>query len=541
MCKFWKNISLNQKSLVTIAIIVLIGFVFRAYNFSEWLRFNMDQSRDISLVEYSINNHNWPLLGPKAGGTEFRLGSAFYDFQIFSAKIFGASPVTVAYPDLFFSLLSIPLFFLLVRALFVRTISFSLTWLFAISYFVIKYSRFAWNPNSTPFFVMLFIYSIYRISNTKGKDKNWWAVSAGIAIGICIQMHTTLLIIMPVVALIFAYYLFKNKTLTKISLSIILVSAMFVNIPQIISELKTGGLNTFAFISSIKNKNSRNGSINENLILNLVCHTRANFGIITSYGQEEECGYNDVIRDAKKLDGKRMLLTDKIVFVLYVFGAIIFSLGGYYLVIYELRKEINRDKKIFLKLFLSYVILTFLFFIAWATELSMRFFLILEFVPFLLLGFWLKFLSEKVKKQWISVVIMLVLSFLCLRKDYLIFKDLQFGGREINGNFEYITLGEVNFITSYIKNNNNGNKTAYLDAQAGYLFKAFKSLKFIANKFDLELVELDKSINLVSGDRIFYLKSASDNCVLSANIAKKYEVEGCVGYRQFSIFKLRVK
>jgi hypothetical protein len=542
MYKFWQSLNSNKKTIVILVGVMLIGFTFRAYNFSEWLRFNMDQSRDINVVENSIDSRSWPLLGPRAGGTDFRLGAVFYDFQIISAKIFGATPTAVAYPDLLFSLLSIPLFFLLAKIYFNKPIALSLTWLFAISYFVIKYSRFAWNPNSTPFFVMLFIYSVYRINNTSEESrKKYWAIATGLGIGIGVQLHTTLLIIMPIIALIFAYYLFKNKILTKAIASMVLISALVVNVPQILSEIETGGLNMAAFILSVTSKNSRNTNIGDNLILNASCHIRANYGILTSYSNEEECGYNDIIRDVNKLDSKKVPLSDKITLVAYLIIATIFSIGGYYLMFRRFKKETDDDRKFFSKLIISYIILTFLFFIVWATELSMRFFLILEFVPFLLLGLWLDFIWEKTGKRWLIIGIIVLISFFNLQKSYSVFRDLQFGGREINNDFEYITFGEARFITNFIKNNNAGEKGAYLDAQAGYLFKSFRSLQFTAQKSEIELIELNADIKLERGVKLFYLKNANGNCQLEERIARKYEIEKCALYRQFSIFDLKVK
>ncbi|MDZ4385079.1 MAG: glycosyltransferase family 39 protein [Candidatus Moranbacteria bacterium] len=523
------------------AVIILAGFIFRTYNFSEWLRFNMDQSRDISVVEDSIMENSWPSLGPKAGGTDFKLGPAFYYFQIISAKIFGATPEAAAYPDLFFSLLSIPLFFLLARIYFNRPISLSLAWLFSISYFVIKYSRFAWNPNSTPFFTMLFLYAVYRIGDSQGSRKIWWAVIAGVAMGIGIQLHTTLLIIMPIGALFFAYYLFKDGSLTKGCVIAVVAGALLVNAPQIASELQTGGMNTRIFILSVTEKNERNTSMLDNLALDVSCHIRANYGILAAYGNEEECGYGDLVNRMEKLDSKRVPLADKAIFVVYVFAATVFSIGGYYLAFRELKKQEDKAKKLFAKLAATYTILTFLFFIVWATELSMRFFLILEFVPFLLLGFWLKFLWGKADRRWLAIALVIVASFFNLQKNFAVFRDLQFGGREINGDFEYITLGEVDFIVGYMRDNVAGGKTAYVDAQAGYLFKSLKSLRFVAKKSDLEVVELSEDVKLAGGSQLFYLRNAEEKCELPSKVSKKYEIKNCSVYRQFSVFDLRVK
>ncbi|MDP1883958.1 MAG: glycosyltransferase family 39 protein [Candidatus Moranbacteria bacterium] len=532
----------HKKMIAILCGIILVGFVFRAYNFSEWLRFNMDQSRDIGVVENSIQEGVWPPLGPRAGGTDFKLGPAFYYFQIISARIFGATPEAAAYPDLFFSLLSIPLFFLLARIYFNKPIALSLTWLFSISYFVIKYSRFAWNPNSTPFFTMLFLYAVYRIGGSQGNRKVWWAATAGVAMGVGIQLHTTLLIIMPIAALFFTYYLFKGGSLTKGCVIAVVAGALLVNAPQIASELQTGGMNTRVFILSVTEKNERNTSISDNLALDVSCHIRANYGILAAYGNEEECGYGDLVNRTEKLDSKRVPLTDKTIFVAYVIVASVFSIGGYYIAFRELKKQEDKKKKLFAKLAATYTILTFLFFIVWATELSMRFFLILEFVPFLLLGFWLKFLWVRSDRRWLAIALVIVASFFNLQKDFAVFRDLQFGGREINGDFEYITLGEAEFITGYMRDNLvSDSKTAYVDAQAGYLFKSLKSLRFVAKKSDLEVVELSEDVKLAGGSQLFYLRNAEEKCELPSKVSKKYEIKNCSVYRQFSIFDLRVK
>ena len=96
-----------------VVLILIVGIFLRTYNFHNWLRFNADQGRDSEVISRVVEeNSAWPLLGPKAGGTEFKLGPAFYYFEIVSAKIFGDYPDKMAYPDLLTSVLSIGLLFL---------------------------------------------------------------------------------------------------------------------------------------------------------------------------------------------------------------------------------------------------------------------------------------------------------------------------------------------------------------------------------------------------------------------------------------------
>lgn len=543
MKEYFKKLEKKDRIVILFFIAILLVSIFlRTYHFSDWLRFNADQSRDASLTINALKNKELPLLGPRAGGTEFKLGPVFYYFQITAMKLFGSEPYVAAYPDLLFSVLSIPLFFGLARIFFGLRISLGMTWLLAISYFMVGYSRFAWNPNSTPFFVMLYLYSFYGLIKTEGSKKMVWATVAGIALGINAQLHTSLLIILPVLTALILAVLFKKKKIRVGAIMIILAVALLMNVPQIISEINSRGKNTMQFILGATEKNGRNSSLRKNVLIDLSCHIKANGHILTSLGDGDDCDYDSEIRTFKKLDGRRMTLVEKVTFVARVIVFVLFSLGGYFLLQRSARKEEDGNKKIMLFIFSAYVGISFLLFVAWATELSVRFFLGLSFVPFLLMGFWLSFLSKKFKKETIFILIaVLALSFLNLRKIYDVYKDLEYGGGEINNNFEYATLEEEKFIVEFINDNSEGENVLYLDAQAGYLFKMLRPLQFLAKKYDLALVELNKEIKLEKGSRLFYVKSADNRCELAEKILEKYEIEKCVLYRQFSIFALKVK
>ena len=90
-----------------------------------------------------IEKNDFPLLGPKAGGTKFNLGPAFYYMEYLSALIFGNNPAGIATFIVILSILSIPLFYYFFRFFFQRNICLILTFLYAISFYAIKYSKFA--------------------------------------------------------------------------------------------------------------------------------------------------------------------------------------------------------------------------------------------------------------------------------------------------------------------------------------------------------------------------------------------------------------
>ena len=162
-----KTLFKNRNFIVlAIFIIVAVAFAVRVYHFSDWLYFQGDQARDALLVTeaYGGGPGNLPLLGPRAGGTSTRLGPVFYYFQYISVLIFGnRSPAVFAFPDLFFSILTIPLLYLFLRKFFKSGWSILLTLLYSVSLYTVQYSRFAWNPNSLPFFNLLFFFAFFAV------------------------------------------------------------------------------------------------------------------------------------------------------------------------------------------------------------------------------------------------------------------------------------------------------------------------------------------------------------------------------------------
>ena len=172
----------------------------RSYHFHDWLDFESDQARDLSITEKVVDKGgSWPLLGPdmshsQDGSVRFHVGPIYYYFQIISGHIFGVHPETAAYPDLLFAILSIPLFYFFLKRYFSGNLSLALTGLYAVSFYIIQYSRFAYNTNPIPFFVILFLLSLLEFLEKREKVSWIWAVLAGIALGVGVQLHVTLLL-----------------------------------------------------------------------------------------------------------------------------------------------------------------------------------------------------------------------------------------------------------------------------------------------------------------------------------------------------------
>ncbi len=232
-------------------IICAIGMYVRVHHFSDNIFFGLDQARDYRIIDRVVDDiGNFPLVGPKAGGTFFRLGPIFYVPSLVSAYIFGVSVMSVTLPNLIFSLLTLPLAYLFFRECFAQRIALFLMALFAISLFAVEYAYFLWNPNAIPFFIFLLFYAVLRFSRA-GSSRSayvWIGVSA-VASAFVMQLHTITLVAVPVTVIV---YMIVSRTKISVKQSMFFI-AMFVVLflPLIGNELFTKGENTRMFFAAV--------------------------------------------------------------------------------------------------------------------------------------------------------------------------------------------------------------------------------------------------------------------------------------------------
>ncbi len=244
--------------LVIVFVLIILGaFVLRTYNFSDWLYFKADQVRDAKLAVSAFENGpgELSLLGPRAAGTFLRLGPIFYYEEYISAKLFNSvEPHVFAFPDLLFSLLTIPIFFIFLRIFFSKRISILITILYSFSFIITQYSRFAWNPNQIPFWGLLFSLSLLKsYKELDGKKAGWWLVLAGLSYAIVSQLHFVAFVGFPIVAALFWVLYFPRKINWKYWVGAV-ATGIFIYIPVFLSDFYTSGDNLKQFIYAITAK-----------------------------------------------------------------------------------------------------------------------------------------------------------------------------------------------------------------------------------------------------------------------------------------------
>lgn len=387
--------------------VIAVAIFLRVYHFSDWLFFKMDQARDASTIKQAFENGpGWlPLLGPKAGGTNLNLGPFFYYFQYLATVIFhSVQPAVMAYPDLFFSILTIPLLFLFLRKYFNRDWSLILASAYAFCFLAIEYSRFAWNPNSLPFFNLLFFYSLLNVFDEKIKYKYRWVILAGFSFAVSTQLHFLSFLTLPTVTLVF--FIFNRKDFLKFldwkKIAIFIGIILLVYVPVFANEIKTNGADTKQFFIAIHSKAS-NHSLADNIIRDGFYFGQNWLIILTGY-----------IGTGKDSTTPTLML-------------LIFILPALYLNWQFYRNEKEKNRRNFLLISLLWFVIYFLSYIPIAYDTRPRFFLPMLALPFIFAGYITQYFFELKSKGWkvVAVIIAGIIIIANIYGTYAWFKEIR--------------------------------------------------------------------------------------------------------------------
>ena len=543
--EFIKN---NNSRIIIWSLIVIfaIGIFLRTYHFTPWLQFNPDQARDAQIANGVISGKDsLPLLGAIAGGTNFHLGPIFYYFQYFSALIFGNNPTSMAYPDLFFSILAIGLLYVFLQKYFTKNVSLFLTAIMSVSYFAVANSRFAWNPNSIPFFVLLFLYSLLIVINSEKNKAYGWSLLAGLALGVGVQLHTLLLLIMPaIIFIVMAYLGVKNKINWK-NLLIIFLVAVFLNLPQIVSEIRSGGENTKNFFTSSSTQSNSSSDMLANVGSMLSCQIEFNFHMISSFENKENCASilaydKSTLKKANNVPGN---FANAYLFQLSILFALIFSIGGYLLLGHYFYQEKNVARKNFLGLLILFNVISLASLVPVASHITMRYFIVFSVVPFVLLGLWVTFIIKMFAKVS-KIVLVIVWIVLIVSNIMVVVQAAKPYSDGIVNDGDNSILGETKLMSDFILNSGVNHDDAYLEGEKTYVKRFFPAFEYLLQSSKLTLIKVDNSddqIKIPADSKIFYIANtgntkykigdAVNNCYIGNiqkfNIISMFELINC--------------
>jgi 4-amino-4-deoxy-L-arabinose transferase-like glycosyltransferase len=231
----------NHQLLVIVLWLFLISLFLRIFKLSHFISFHQDQVRDLFYVKEHFEVGKIILLGPKASVGDFFLPPFWYYFMGI-AYIFSKSPLAPAFLTAIFSSLTSIVVYIFVNKFFNKKLAFISALLYAVSPLSIEYSRFAWNPNPIPLFVILTIYFLYKFLYDNDKKSFYWGT---VAANIAVQLHYQGLVI-------FIFYflaIFISKKINwKQFFKYTLINLILI-LPFIIYELQNNFKNTSGVIN----------------------------------------------------------------------------------------------------------------------------------------------------------------------------------------------------------------------------------------------------------------------------------------------------
>ncbi len=515
--------------------IMIVGVFCRTYQFHDWLRFSPDEARDATYISDAITGKApLPALGPQAGNTQFYLGPLYYQAEYVSALVFGNAPDKIAYFDLIFSILSIPMLFLFLRKYFSVRMSLFLSALLSVSLFAIQISRFASNPNTIPFFTLLFLYGLLGLADNGKAGKYRSAISVGVGMGVGIQLHTLLFLIMPLTAVGMCVYLLVKKNLTWQIFVVVLSFFLLMNYGQISYELRTGGANSSQLFRGAGSESSVQGNtLLRNISLITSCQMQANTHIIFSAINVQECG--GMFNIAKSFKINRLVpagaTVNGVLFIAEMIATLLFSIGGYVLAIRALRKEPREEKRTFLGLILFYNFISFIVLVPVASQIEVRYFSILFFIPFILLGLWLDTCAGKKMKaiRLGAADVLVMVMFLFVNVSVLIVSARPYVDKSASSVDDSI-LGEAESMVAFLIANTDSLGTVHIDGSTMYLKRFLKPFDYIAKRSGSVVVRPGNKEPFVSGTRFFYIDGIKSRPYM---IGDKVDGNAILGYERF--------
>jgi 4-amino-4-deoxy-L-arabinose transferase-like glycosyltransferase len=511
-----KAVRKRKWELVALILILTGGVFFRTYNFHSWMTFRDDQARDASIVARVVAGQDaWPLQGAFMSFSgdgdhneehSFHLGPMAYYFQIISAKMFGNYADKLAYPDALFNILAIPLLYLFLRIYFERSIALGCTGAFAFSSYFIQYSRFSWNTNLIPFFVLLFLFSLHGFL-TENESVKWrWAVLLGFAVGVGIQLHAITMAIFLLLTLCSAVFSVKKGMGVWREWGLVLLVICIFNTSQIVYEVQTNFSNTKILFQSISQKSDVNiGKLGTLTMNDIDCHIEVNTYFLLSYGGDN-CShtYISLKSYSQKIANYKILGNLSALFVLL--GSTAFSVLGYFSLVRYSRTENDRRKKSFLYLVLAYTVIAFLVLLPLSRDRisNFRYFLSIFFVAYVLLGLSIKGVCEKFPKTGKVFSGSLLLLFVYSNGMALYDQAWSLRAKNRTCSSHYTTLGELEPVAEYIAGESAGRQVVYFRGDQD-LHVIYFPLAYLLKQHGIDSVEIGRSLERAQGESPAYL------------------------------------
>lgn len=240
-----------------LCLILLSAIFLRFYNLEDSLMFQGDQGRDALVVSSIFKDLDPVFIGPVTSIGNMYLGPFYYYFMLPFLFLSYPSPMGPVYGVAAVSVLTVFLFFKIVKKLFKDKVAYLATIFLTFSAGVVNLARFSWNPNLAPFFSLLMFYFTYL---SWQKNSKYWILVA-LCFGILIQLHYVTLLAISGAGIVLLLQIFeKGKNKDKLTKHVLLAIAVFILTltPLVLFDYKHDFLNTKSFANIFTKEESFN-------------------------------------------------------------------------------------------------------------------------------------------------------------------------------------------------------------------------------------------------------------------------------------------
>ena len=230
-----------------------MGIFLRFYRLEGFVTFLGDQGRDAIIIKRIITGEHFPAIGAPTSVGQVYLGPFYYYFIAPWLLLFKFQPIGLAFGVAVYSSFYLLVNYFIVKELFNKKIALISTIFLSFSSVLIDFSRFSWNPNLLPLFVLLTIYFAIKSLQT---NKWHYFFLLGAFLSFSIQLHYLALFLIPAIGIIFLSSLYKKSVKQLISqfhnFLISVLSFIIFSSPLIIFDLRHNFLNSKLFLALFK-------------------------------------------------------------------------------------------------------------------------------------------------------------------------------------------------------------------------------------------------------------------------------------------------
>ncbi|GIW62366.1 MAG: hypothetical protein KatS3mg090_0192 [Patescibacteria group bacterium] len=214
------------------------GIFLRLYNIDKTLTFLGDQGRDAIIIKRMITFQDFTFVGPPSSIGQIRLGPFYYYFIAPFLALFNFNPVGLGVAVAFYSVVLSILILYFFKGLVKDEVRFILFGFLMLSPILIEFSRFSWNPNLLPYTSLLTtIFFSKALQTKKTREQIRYLVLFSFFLSISLQLHYSVLFILPVYAVFFILFLIKTDNKLK-KFTAVLAPAIILFLPLMLFELK---------------------------------------------------------------------------------------------------------------------------------------------------------------------------------------------------------------------------------------------------------------------------------------------------------------